>query len=48
MSASLQVVHVDVEDPVASLGEVTLTAALHDCSLVCAWSVQVKGNHECM
>ena len=31
-------VHVDVEDPVAALGDVTATALRSDCTLICAWS----------
>ncbi len=30
--------HVDVEDVVKALGEINKTAAVHACSLVCAWS----------
>jgi DNA excision repair protein ERCC-1 len=29
---------VDVEDVVKALGEINKTAAVHACSLVCAWS----------
>ncbi|KAJ7528650.1 hypothetical protein O6H91_15G012300 [Diphasiastrum complanatum] len=32
--------HVDVEDVIKPLHEVTKTALLHDCSLVCAWSLE--------
>ncbi|KAM7273495.1 hypothetical protein ACFE04_028159 [Oxalis oulophora] len=32
--------HVDVEDVVKPLLEVTKTALLHDCTLLCAWSVE--------
>ena len=32
--------HVDVEDVVKALGEINKTAAVHACSLVCAWSAE--------
>ena len=35
-------VHVDVEDPVAALGDVTATALRSDCTLICAWSHEAR------
>ena len=35
--------HIDVEDVVKPLREVTRAAALNGCTLVCAWSPEVRG-----
>ena len=35
-------VHVDVDDPVAALGDVTALTLRSDCTLVCAWSYEVR------
>ncbi|EYU33192.1 hypothetical protein ABFS82_06G147800 [Erythranthe guttata] len=37
--------HVDVEDVVKPLLEVTKTALLHDCTLLCAWSLEECGRY---
>ncbi|KAI3904613.1 hypothetical protein MKW98_014793 [Papaver atlanticum] len=37
--------HVDVEDVVKPLQEVTRTAVLHDCTLLCAWSLEECGRY---
>ncbi|KAF6153690.1 hypothetical protein GIB67_000923 [Kingdonia uniflora] len=37
--------HVDVEDVIKPLHEVTRTAMLHDCSLVCGWSLEECGRY---
>ncbi|KAL5768469.1 hypothetical protein ACOSP7_015015 [Xanthoceras sorbifolium] len=37
--------HVDVEDVVKPLLEVTKTAMLHDCTLLCAWSLEECGRY---
>ncbi|KAG9452621.1 hypothetical protein H6P81_005525 [Aristolochia fimbriata] len=37
--------HVDVEDVVKPLLEVTKTALLHDCSLLCGWSLEECGRY---
>ncbi|MCL7023265.1 hypothetical protein MKW94_000457 [Papaver nudicaule] len=37
--------HVDVEDVVKPLQEVTRTALLHDCTLLCAWSLEECGRY---
>ncbi|EPS61754.1 hypothetical protein M569_13040, partial [Genlisea aurea] len=37
--------HVDVEDAVKPLLEVTKTALLHDCTLLCAWSLEECGRY---
>lgn len=37
--------HVDVEDVVKPLLEVTRTALLHDCTLLCAWSLEECGRY---
>ncbi|KAH9620461.1 hypothetical protein KSS87_018027 [Heliosperma pusillum] len=37
--------HVDVEDVVKPLLEVTKTALLHDCTLMCAWSLEECGRY---
>ncbi|XP_026406090.1 DNA excision repair protein ERCC-1-like isoform X3 [Papaver somniferum] len=37
--------HVDVEDVVKPLQEVTRTAMLHDCTLLCAWSLEECGRY---
>ncbi|XP_012569867.1 DNA excision repair protein ERCC-1 [Cicer arietinum] len=37
--------HVDVEDVVKPLLEVTKTALLHDCTLVCGWSLEECGRY---
>ncbi|OVA20651.1 DNA repair protein rad10 [Macleaya cordata] len=37
--------HVDVEDVVKPLHEVTRTAMLHDCTLLCAWSLEECGRY---
>jgi len=39
---SVVLVHVDVDDPVAALGDVTATALRSDCTLICAWSHQAR------
>ncbi|CAM8925346.1 unnamed protein product [Rhodiola kirilowii] len=43
----LQIVlcHVDLEDVVKPLLEVTRTALLHDCTLLCAWSLEECGRY---
>ena len=35
-------VHVDVDDPVAALGDVTALTLRSDCTLVCAWSYEAR------
>ena len=35
-------VHVDVDDPVAALGDVTALALRSDCTLICAWSYEAR------
>ncbi|KAF9601073.1 hypothetical protein IFM89_015999 [Coptis chinensis] len=37
--------HVDVEDVVKPILEVTKTALLHDCTLLCAWSLEECGRY---
>ncbi|KAK6117651.1 hypothetical protein DH2020_048613 [Rehmannia glutinosa] len=37
--------HVDVEDVVKPLHEVTKTALLHDCTLLCGWSLEECGRY---
>ncbi|KAK4753204.1 hypothetical protein SAY87_022002 [Trapa incisa] len=37
--------HVDVEDVVKPLLEVTKTSLLHDCTLLCAWSLEECGRY---
>nr|XP_007144752.1 hypothetical protein PHAVU_007G181700g [Phaseolus vulgaris]ESW16746.1 hypothetical protein PHAVU_007G181700g [Phaseolus vulgaris] len=37
--------HVDVEDVIKPLLEVTKTALLHDCTLLCAWSLEECGRY---
>ncbi|KAL1802326.1 hypothetical protein ACET3Z_030973 [Daucus carota] len=37
--------HVDVEDVVKPLLEITKTAMLHDCTLLCAWSLEECGRY---
>ncbi|CAK9860201.1 unnamed protein product [Sphagnum jensenii] len=37
--------HIDVEDVIKPLHEVTKTALLHDCSLLCAWSLEECGRY---
>lgn len=37
--------HVDVEDVIKPLLEVTRTALLHDCTLLCAWSLEECGRY---
>ncbi|KAG5244868.1 DNA excision repair protein [Salix suchowensis] len=37
--------HIDVEDVVKPLLEVTKTALLHDCTLLCAWSLEECGRY---
>ncbi|KAK9122238.1 hypothetical protein Syun_019855 [Stephania yunnanensis] len=37
--------HVDVEDVIKPLHEVTRTALLHDCTLLCAWSLEECGRY---
>ncbi|KAL6004402.1 hypothetical protein ACLOJK_004955 [Asimina triloba] len=37
--------HIDVEDVVKPLQEVTRTALLHDCTLLCAWSLEECGRY---
>ncbi|CAN4088408.1 unnamed protein product [Withania somnifera] len=37
--------HVDVEDVVKPLLEVTRTSLLHDCTLLCAWSLEECGRY---
>ncbi|KAJ4957724.1 hypothetical protein NE237_024835 [Protea cynaroides] len=37
--------HVDVEDVIKPLQEVTRTALLHDCTLLCAWSLEECGRY---
>ncbi|KAK3200336.1 hypothetical protein Dsin_023751 [Dipteronia sinensis] len=37
--------HVDVDDVVKPLLEVTKTAMLHDCTLLCAWSLEECGRY---
>ncbi|PIN04327.1 Structure-specific endonuclease ERCC1-XPF, ERCC1 component [Handroanthus impetiginosus] len=37
--------HVDVEDVVKPLLEITKTALLHDCTLLCAWSLEECGRY---
>ncbi|KAJ3682144.1 hypothetical protein LUZ60_014717 [Juncus effusus] len=37
--------HVDVEDVIKPLQEVTKTSLLHDCTLVCAWSLEECGRY---
>lgn len=37
--------HVDVEDVVKPLLEVTRTALLHDCTLLCGWSLEECGRY---
>ncbi|XP_073002239.1 DNA excision repair protein ERCC-1 [Typha latifolia] len=37
--------HVDVEDVVKPLHEVTRTALLHDCTLLCGWSLEECGRY---
>ena len=34
-------VHVDVEEVIQPLADITKAAVLHDCTLVCAWSNEV-------
>ncbi len=36
-------VHVDVEDVVHALADVTKVATLNDFTLVCAWTPEVRG-----
>lgn len=35
-------VHVDVDDPVAALGDVTALTLRSDCTLICAWSYEAR------
>jgi hypothetical protein len=35
-------VHVDVEEVIQPLADITKAAVLHDCTLVCAWSHEVR------
>ncbi|XP_034572997.1 DNA excision repair protein ERCC-1 isoform X2 [Setaria viridis] len=37
--------HVDVEDVVKPLHEITRTALLHDCTLLCGWSLEECGRY---
>ncbi|KAL6642819.1 hypothetical protein ACP70R_021000 [Stipagrostis hirtigluma subsp. patula] len=37
--------HVDVEDVVKPLHEITRTALLHDCTLLCGWSMEECGRY---
>uniref|UniRef100_A0A0D9XLL6 DNA excision repair protein ERCC-1 n=1 Tax=Leersia perrieri TaxID=77586 RepID=A0A0D9XLL6_9ORYZ len=37
--------HIDVEDVVKPLHEVTRTALLHDCTLLCGWSLEECGRY---
>ncbi|XP_006662516.1 DNA excision repair protein ERCC-1 [Oryza brachyantha] len=37
--------HIDVEDVVKPLHEVTRTAILHDCTLLCGWSLEECGRY---
>ncbi|CAN6287717.1 unnamed protein product [Urochloa humidicola] len=37
--------HVDVEDVVKPLQEITRTALLHDCTLLCGWSLEECGRY---
>ncbi|KZV58350.1 DNA excision repair protein ERCC-1-like [Dorcoceras hygrometricum] len=42
---SVVLCHVDVEDVVKPLLEVTKTALLHDCTLLCGWSLEECGRY---
>jgi len=37
--------HIDVEDVVKPLHEITRTALLHDCTLLCGWSLEECGRY---
>ncbi|KAL5682631.1 hypothetical protein ACJX0J_009016, partial [Zea mays] len=37
--------HVDVEDVIKPLHEITRTALLHDCTLLCGWSLEECGRY---
>lgn len=41
-------VHVDVDDVIKPLADITKAAILHDCTMVCAWSDQVRQQVECL
>ena len=40
-------VHIDVDDAVRPLGEITRHAVHNDCTLVCAWSTEVCAHTQC-